>query len=95
MPPAEATDTSQMVQQAKQQSQELLARGETMVADMLRGYLGQFQEYIGGSTTHGCSHAQTQLLPCGHACAEVVVVYVQERPGSWPYRLWSLAWTRP
>lgn len=39
-----------MVEQAKQQGQELLARGETMVADMLRGYLGQFQEYIGGST---------------------------------------------
>jgi hypothetical protein len=49
-----------MLDQARQQGQELLARGETMVADMLRGYLGQFQEYIGGFAAvavSACSHA--------------------------------------
>lgn len=112
MPPAEASDPSQrveqakqQVEQAKQQGQELLARGEVMVADMLRGYLGQFQEYIGGSTTQqpvlaaaalllSCADAAAAALCMGLPCAEEVVC-VQVRPGSWPYRLWSLAWTRP
>ncbi len=36
-----------MVDQMTQQGQELLARSQAMIADMLRGYLGQFQVSIG------------------------------------------------
>lgn len=39
----EASDRASVVDQLGQQGQELLERSQVMVADMLRGYLGQFQ----------------------------------------------------
>jgi len=39
----EATDPASVVNQLGQQGQEMLEKSQTMVADLLRGYLGQFQ----------------------------------------------------
>jgi hypothetical protein len=40
---AAVSDPASAVSQLGQQGQELLERSQTMIADMLRGYLGQFQ----------------------------------------------------
>jgi hypothetical protein len=40
---AEALDPGSIAEQVGQQGQELLERSQVMIADMLRGYLGQFQ----------------------------------------------------
>lgn len=39
----EATDPASVVNQLGQQGKEMLEKSQTMVADLLRGYLGQFQ----------------------------------------------------
>jgi hypothetical protein len=65
----EALDPGAVAEQLGQQGQELLERSQAMIADMLRGYLGQFQVRVWG---HGvawscCVHARAAAAEAGLA----------------------------
>jgi hypothetical protein len=59
---AAVSDPASVVDQLGQQGQELLERSQTMIADMLRGYLGQFQV---GTSVHGA-------CACADCCSAAV-----------------------
>lgn len=58
---AAVSDPASVVNQLGQQGQELLERSQTMIADMLRGYLGQFQ--VGGGSTCAWSVCACAYFP--------------------------------